>query len=187
MGKVVILSAPSGAGKSTIGKHLLDQDLGLEFSISACSREPRQGEKDGIDYYFLSEKNFREKIKNDEFIEWEEVYPGNFYGTLKKELDRIWNKGKNVLFDVDIAGGTSLKQKFQDQALSIFIKPPSMKELERRLRNRSSDSEESIQKRLTKAKEEIARANEFDIIIINDFLDKALQETTGIVQDFLNK
>ena len=184
-GKLVIISAPSGSGKTTIVKHLLQSSLHLEFSVSACNREKREGETDGKDYYFLSDKAFKEKIEKGEFVEWEEVYPGRFYGTLKSELQRIWKKGNHVLFDVDVVGGVNLKRMFKDDALAVFVKAPSAEEIEKRLRARSSDNEDSIGKRVAKIKEELRYEPAFDKVIINDRLDEALDEAEKLVADFL--
>ena len=184
-GKLVIISAPSGAGKSTIVRHLLDSDLKLEFSISATTRIMREGEMNGRDYYFLTPEEFRNNISNDEFVEWEEVYEDHMYGTLKSELDRIWAAGKNVLFDVDVMGGINLKKIFGSQALSIFIKPPSIDELEARLVKRGTDSVEKIKMRIAKARSEMEYAIKFDRIVINDNLEKALDESYTIIESFL--
>jgi guanylate kinase len=184
-GKLVIISAPSGSGKTTIVHHLLHQDLSLEFSVSACSRERRKDEVDGMDYYFIPVEIFKNKIKNDEFVEWEEVYPEQFYGTLRSEIERIWANGKHVIFDVDVIGGLSLKRKFPEVALAIFVMPPSIQELEKRLAARSSDSQRSIRKRVEKAKEEISYSNQFDTIIVNDILETALEKAEHTVRNFL--
>jgi guanylate kinase len=184
-GKCVIFSAPSGAGKTTIVHHLLDKDLGLEFSVSACSREPRPNEVDGKDYHFLGVDKFKEKIKEGAFVEWEEVYSNNFYGTLYAEIERIWNEGKTVIFDVDVIGGLNLKRKFQEQALAIFVQPPSYTELERRLRSRSTETESKINQRMEKAKKELKFAPEFDHIIVNDELEAAIAEAEQSVREFL--
>jgi guanylate kinase len=184
-GKCVIFSAPSGAGKTTIVHHLLDKDLGLEFSVSACSREPRPNEVDGKDYHFLGVDKFKEKIKEGAFVEWEEVYSNNFYGTLYAEIERIWNEGKTVIFDVDVIGGLNLKRKFQEQALAIFVQPPSYTELERRLRSRSTETESKINQRMEKAKKELKFAPEFDHIIVNDELEAAIAEAEQLVREFL--
>lgn len=184
-GKCVIFSAPSGAGKTTIVHHLLDKDLGLEFSVSACSREPRPNEVDGKDYHFLGVDKFKEKIKEGAFVEWEEVYSNNFYGTLYDEIERIWNEGKTVIFDVDVIGGLNLKRKFQEQALAIFVQPPSYTELERRLRSRSTETESKINQRMEKAKKELKFATEFDHIIVNDELEAAIAEAEQLVREFL--
>ncbi len=186
-GKCIILCAPSGAGKTSITKFLLQQDLDLEFSISACTREKRTNEVDGVDYYFLNTDDFKRRIENDEFVEWEEVYDGSFYGTLKTEINRIWNRGKNVIFDVDVEGGLSLTKYFGEKALAIFIKPPAIDELEKRLKARGTEDEEKIQKRLAKAAKEIEYAKWFDTIIVNDNLDDAQQEVLNYVKSFLKK
>lgn len=185
-GKLIVVSAPSGSGKTTIVHQVLSSDLGLEFSISACSRKPRVNEVHGKDYYFLTEKDFRNKIANNEFIEWEEVYPGNFYGTLKSELERIWQNGKEVIFDVDVVGGLNIKKQFTDKCLAIFIKAPSVEELERRLRGRSTDSEETIKKRVEKAAYELTFAPRFDTIIVNDNLETAIKQTYQEIKIFID-
>jgi guanylate kinase len=185
IGKCIILCAPSGAGKTSITKFLLEQNLDLEFSISACNREKRKNEIDGVDYHFLTTENFKNRIENNEFIEWEEVYTDNYYGTLKTEINRIWNSGKNVIFDVDVEGGLSLTKYFGEKALAIFIKPPSVDVLENRLRNRGTEDEEKIQKRLAKASKELDYAKWFDTIVVNDDLRKAEQEILTIVKSFL--
>ncbi len=185
-GRCIIFSAPSGAGKTSIVKELLKkEDLLLEFSISACSRKPRPGEINGKDYYFLSVEQFTEKIAAGEFIEWEEVYENNFYGTLKNEITRIWQKGKHVVFDVDVKGGIQLKKKLGEAALSIFIQPPSIKELENRLKNRGTETEESLAQRMGKATEEITYAGMFDEIIINDELTKAIETSHQKIRTFI--
>lgn len=186
-GKCVIFSAPSGAGKTTIVHNLLSRDLGLEFSVSACSRDPRPNEVNGKDYHFLGIERFREKINDDAFVEWEEVYTNNFYGTLKSEMDRIWSKGNTVIFDVDVIGGLNLKKQFQEDALAIFLKPPSYTELEKRLRGRSTESEEKINQRMEKATKELAFAKEFDIVLVNDDLEKACEQASNYVREFLSK
>ncbi len=186
-GKLIILSAPSGAGKTTIVKHLLQQDFNLEFSISATNREPRNGEIHGRDYYFLSPEEFLRKVENNEFLEWEEVYKGNRYGTLKSEVERIRNLGKNVIFDVDVIGGINIKKQFGDEALAIFVQPPSVNELKNRLKNRSTETEEKIRMRIEKAEYEIGFANQFDAVIVNENLDKAFAEAEKIVTEFLTK
>lgn len=186
-GKLIIISAPSGAGKTTIIKHLLKHpEFKFEFSISACSRAKRDTEIDGKDYYFLSAEEFKKKISNNEFVEWEEVYKDHFYGTLKTEIDRIFLKGNNVLFDVDVKGGVSLKQIFGKNALSIFIMPPSVEELEKRLRLRHTDSEENILKRVGKAKDELLFFDKFDKVIVNDELPKAIKNTESIINEFIS-
>ncbi len=187
MGKLIIFSAPSGAGKTTIVKHLLRKLSNLEFSVSATSRPLRQGETDGKDYYFLSTEEFKKKIDRDEFLEWEEVYSGVCYGTLKSEINRIWEKGSHVLFDVDVVGGLNIKKQYPDNALAIFVMPPNSETLAERLCGRGTDSEESIQKRLDKAEWELTFAPKFDIIIVNDDLEKAVEETINIVTRFISK
>ncbi len=184
--KVIIFSAPSGAGKTTLVRYLLAQGLPLKFSISACSRAPRANEQDGKDYYFLTPTNFKEKIEADAFLEWEEVYEGMFYGTLKSELERIWSTGKQVVFDVDVAGGINIKKHFGEQALSIFISPPSIEILKNRLEARGTETTCSLQKRLEKVEIEIAQQDAFDTTIVNDDLDTACLELIKIVSDFLN-
>lgn len=184
-GKLIIVSAPSGAGKTTIVKSILDAGFNLEFSISACSRAKRPTEVDGKDYYFLSVEEFKQKIAQDAFIEWEEVYKDHFYGTLKSEVNRIWESGNHVIFDVDVIGGLNIKKIYKEIALAIFIMPPSVEELETRLRKRSTESEESLRKRMSKAKHELTFAFSFDKIIVNDDLEKAIEETHEIVETFL--
>jgi guanylate kinase len=186
-GKAIIFSAPSGAGKTTIVKHLLGLDMGLAFSISACSRPPRQNERDGKDYYFLSVEDFRRKIQQAEFVEWEEVYPGHYYGTLKSELERIWDQGRHVIFDVDVIGGINLKKYFQRNALAIFVQPPSLEVLEKRLRARSTDSEEEILGRIAKAGSELDFAGKFDIRLTNDALEDTLRKAEEVVRKFLER
>jgi guanylate kinase len=186
-GKFIIFSAPSGAGKTTIVKNLLTSGLPLEFSISACSRSPREGEVNGKDYYFLSMADFKEKIKNGEFIEWEEVYNGNYYGTLKSEIERIWNNGNHVLFDIDVKGGLNLKSKYTKETLSVFVMPPSVEELERRLVYRSTDDAETIRKRVVKAVYELKFADQFDVILVNDNLQEAQNKAFKIVSEFIYK
>ena len=186
-GKCVIFSAPSGAGKTTIVHHLLNQNIGLEFSVSACSREPRANEIDGKDYHFLGIEGFKKNIEDDAFVEWEEVYTNNFYGTLKSEMDRIWADGKAVIFDVDVIGGLNLKKQFKDDALAIFVQPPSYEELEKRLRGRSTESEDKIAQRMEKANTELSFSPEFDIVLINDNLEKACEDAKKLVVNFLNE
>ena len=186
-GKLIVFSAPSGSGKTTIVKHLLAQEcLNLEFSISATSRKKRGEEIDAKDYYFLSAQEFKTKIKNNEFLEWEEVYRDNFYGTLKTEVERIWAKGKHVIFDIDVSGGLRIKRKFPDQTLAVFVKPPSIDELKIRLKKRKTESEDKINMRVAKASAELATAPLFNVIIENDDLNKALQEAESLVSEFLN-
>ncbi|MDB4851312.1 guanylate kinase [Flavobacteriaceae bacterium] len=187
-GKLIVFSAPSGSGKTTIVRHLLNQEqFQLEFSISATSREARGKEKDGEDYYFISAKEFKNKIKLDEFLEWEEVYIDNFYGTLKTELERIWAKGKHVIFDIDVAGGLRIKKKFPERTLAVFVKPPDINELIIRLKQRGEESPEKIAMRVAKAPTEMATAPQFDTIILNDDLTTALNDAENLVKDFLNK
>jgi guanylate kinase len=185
-GKLIVFSAPSGSGKTTIVKHLLKQpELNLEFSISATSREARGKEVDGKDYYFLSLKEFKNKIKNDEFLEWEEVYRDNFYGTLKSEVERIWAQGKHVIFDIDVSGGLRIKRKFPEQTLAIFVKPPDLNELVRRLKDRGEESPEKISMRVAKAPAELATAPLFDVIVVNANLKDALQNAHDLVARFI--
>lgn len=184
-GKCIIFSAPSGAGKTSIVKHLLKVRNDLEFSISACNREKRSDEEEGKDYYFLSTEEFKQKIDNKEFIEWEEVYADQYYGTLKSEIDRIWTKGKHVIFDVDVVGGLSLTRYFKEKALAIFVKAPSVEALEKRLRSRGTESDEKIAKRLGKAKQEMDYAKWFDVELLNDDLAKACREAEMMVGAFL--
>ncbi len=184
--KLIIFSAPSGSGKSTIVNHLLSKtDLPLAFSISATTRSPRDHEKNGIHYYFLNSTNFKEDISTEKFIEYEEVYPDLFYGTYKSEITRIWDSKQAVVFDIDVAGGIALKSKFPKESLSVFIQPPSVAELERRLRVRNTDQEEIIQMRVAKAKEELLTASKFDVILKNDDLPTALKEAEDLVSQFL--
>lgn len=185
MNKAIIISAPSGAGKTTIVKALLERIPILEFSVSACTRAMRTGEVNGKDYYFLPVEEFRRRIDNDEFVEFQEVYAGSFYGTLKSELERIWDKGHAVIFEVDAVGGVNLKQFFGDQALSVFIRPPSIETLETRLRARNTDDDASIEKRMAKARFELSFADRFDRVIINDHLDDAIQDAVDTVTEFL--
>ncbi|MEN8115716.1 MAG: guanylate kinase [Bacteroidota bacterium] len=184
-GKLIIFSAPSGAGKTTIVKHLLEKDFDLKFSISATSRKARHTETHGRDYYFLSEKEFNQKVEGDEFLEWEEVYKGTCYGTLKSEVERIRNLGKNVIFDVDVVGGLNIKRYYGDEALSVFVKPPSVEELRNRLTNRSTETEEKIAMRIAKAEQELSFAPQFDVIITNDNLDVAFKEAEKLISEFL--
>ena len=187
-GKLIVFSAPSGSGKTTIVRHLLNQEqFQLEFSISATSREARGNEKDSEDYYFISAKEFKNKIKLDEFLEWEEVYIDNFYGTLKTEVERIWAKGKHVIFDIDVAGGLRIKKKFPERTLAVFVKPPDINELIIRLKQRGEESPEKIAMRVAKAPTEMATAPQFDTIILNDDLTTALNDAENLVKDFLNK
>ncbi|MBQ8204254.1 MAG: guanylate kinase [Alistipes sp.] len=183
--KLIIFSAPSGSGKTTIVRELLKRFDCFEFSISATSRQPRGQEQNGIDYYFMSNDEFRSRVERDEFVEWEEVYAGTCYGTLKSEMERIWNNGNVIIFDVDVMGGINLKQLFGDNACSIFIMPPSVEELERRLRGRGTDAEEVIAKRIAKAEFELSKATEFDFKVVNDDLQTAVDETAAIITNFL--
>ncbi len=185
-GKAIIFSAPSGSGKTTIVKHLLKEIDNLSFSISACSRKARPHEINGTDYYFLSAQDFKKNIQNNAFVEWEEVYSDNYYGTLKSEIDRIWQLGKHVIFDVDVKGGLNLKKYFGSNALAIFVKTPDLETLEARLRGRGTDSEEKVQQRLAKAKDEIAFMPDFDIVLENYELENTLDNATNIVKKFIN-
>ena len=185
-GKLLVFSAPSGSGKTTIVRHLLRLDyLNLEFSVSATSRENRGKEVDGEDYYFISLKEFKNKIRNDEFLEWEEVYRDCFYGTLKTEVERIWAKGKHVIFDIDVVGGLRIKKKFPNETLAVFVKPPSVDELKKRLKKRKTESEEKINMRVAKASLELATAPQFDQIIKNINLEDALLEAEDLVANFV--
>jgi guanylate kinase len=187
-GKLLVFSAPSGSGKTTIVRHLLAQpDLNLEFSISCTTRAPRGEEIDGKDYYFISWDEFKKHIKAEEFVEWEEVYTDNFYGTLKAEVERIWALGKHVIFDIDVAGGLRIKHKFPNETLAVFVKPPSVDELKRRLKQRSTESEDKINMRIAKASVELATAPQFDTIIKNYDLEVAKQDAYQLVKDFINK
>lgn len=185
-GKLIVFSAPSGSGKTTIVQHLLKQkELNLEFSISATSRDPRGDEQNGKDYYFLSLKEFKQKIKNDEFLEWEEVYRDNFYGTLKSEVERIWKEGKHVIFDIDVVGGLDIKNIYPERTLAVFVKPPSIEELKIRLKKRKTETPDKINMRVAKASIELATAPQFDFIIENNNLEKALQESYNLVANYL--
>ena len=185
-GRLVIISAPSGAGKTTIVNHLLGKGLNLEFSISATTRTPRGSEKNGKDYYFISPDEFRHKIANNDFVEWEEVYRDHYYGTLKSEIERIWANGCHVLFDVDVMGGIALKNIFRDEAIAIFIMPPSVDELEKRLRLRATDDPTKIRVRVDKAIDEMNFAGKFDYIVVNDNLEQAKDETYRFVSGFID-
>ena len=188
MNKVIIFSAPSGAGKSTIVNHILGLHPEMEFSVSATSRTPRGNEKDGVEYYFFSEKKFRDLIAEDSFVEYEEVYPGSFYGTLKSEVERIWAKGHIIVFDIDVKGGVNVKRIFGDKAFSIFIKAPSVEELRRRLEGRGTDSPEAIERRVAKARSETEFAEgKFDYVLVNDDLPKALAEAEKVIADFISR
>ena len=185
--KVVIFSAPSGSGKSTIVNHILKIHPEMEFSVSATSRAPRGQERDGIEYHFFTADEFRKMISEDKFVEYEEVYAGSFYGTLKSEVERIWDKGHVIIFDVDVKGGVNLKKYFGDKALSVFNQAPSVEELRKRLVARGTDSAEAIEKRVAKAAEEMTYADKFDHILVNDNLQKAYEEAELIVNQFLSK
>jgi len=185
--KLIVFSAPSGSGKTTIVRHLLEQtDLPLAFSISATTRAPRGAEKNGEDYYFLNEETFKTKIRKKEFLEYEEVYKGLFYGTLESEVKRLWNENKAVLFDIDVMGGISIKNSFPNKTLTVFVQPPSIETLERRLKLRNTDNEKTLQVRLNKAQQELEQADRFDKIIINDDLATTLSETEELVRAFLS-
>ena len=187
-GKLLVFSAPSGSGKTTIVRHLLAQpELNLAFSVSAATREPRGQEINGIDYYFISIDEFKSHIKAEDFVEWEEVYRDNFYGTLKSEVERIWALGKNVIFDIDVAGGLRIKKKFPQETLAVFVKPPSIDELKIRLKKRSTESDEKINMRIAKASVELATAPQFDVIIKNYDLDVAKAEACDLVREFVKK
>jgi guanylate kinase len=187
-GKAIIFSAPSGSGKTTIVKHLLETNDHLGFSISACTRDKRgRKEENGKDYYFLTPEEFKEKIDKDEFIEWEEVYAGNFYGTLKSEIERIWAEGKHVLFDVDVKGGLQLKEYFKERGLAVFVKVPSLEILEQRLHDRQTDSSSSISQRLFKAKFEMSFESKFDVTLINEDLEDSLKKAQHLVDSFIKQ
>ena len=185
-GKLIVFSAPSGSGKTTIVHHLLGvRELNLDFSISATSRERRGSEIDGRDYYFIKPEAFRKHIENEDFVEWEEVYKDNYYGTLRSELERIWSEGKHAIFDIDVVGGLNIKQKYPERTLAVFVKAPSLEEMERRLRERRTDSEEKIAERVAKAEREMGFAKEFDVILVNDDLEKAKKEAERLVESFI--
>jgi len=184
-GKLVIFSAPSGAGKSTLVNHLLPQFPQLSFSISATSRAPRGQEIHGKDYYFLSSEEFKARVAQDELLEWEEVYAGTYYGTLKSEVQRIWSEGGVVVFDIDVVGALNLKKQFGERALALFVQAPSIEILEKRLRGRGTDSEEKISERIDKAAQEMSRAPEFDKVVVNDDLETAKAESVAILRDFI--
>ncbi|MBI1223143.1 MAG: guanylate kinase [Bacteroidetes bacterium] len=186
MNKVIIFSAPSGAGKTTVVRHLLKNRDDLAFSVSATTRLPRQGENDGSDYYFLTTEEFQKRIKEDGFVEWEQVYNGLYYGTLKSEVERLWKAGKVVLFDVDVAGGVNLKKIYGDQALSIFVKPPSLKVLETRLRARATESEDKLNERIEKAGMEMRFEKDFDKVLLNDQLEKTLEDAMELCRKFID-
>ena len=184
-GKLFVFSAPSGSGKTTLVKHLLTQNLPLGFSISATSRSPRGQEVEGVDYYFLSQEAFQKKIEEDAFVEYEEVYNGAFYGTLRTEVERLWAEGKHVLFDIDVVGGLNIKEQFPEETLAIFVQPPSLEELENRLRKRGTETEDKIQQRLDKSAKELIYSQDFDVILVNDNLNTAKQEVVRLVKQFL--
>lgn len=185
-GKMIIISAPSGAGKTTIVRSVLQSGYNLRFSVSATSRPKRENETDSHDYYFLSEADFLKKIEEDQFVEWQEVYKNCYYGTLKSELDRIFSRGCNIIFDVDVLGGLNLKKYGKDDALALFIAPPSLEALEMRLRNRQTESEESLMKRIARAEYEMSFQNQFDRIIVNEVLEVAVAQTRAYIEEFLN-
>ncbi len=187
MGKLIIFSAPSGSGKSTIINHLLQQDLNLAFSISATSRPPRGTERDGVEYFFLTPDEFRERIARDEFLEYEEVYPGRFYGTLKSQVEKQLAAGQNVVFDVDVVGGCNIKKYYGERALSVFIQPPSVEELRLRLVGRGTDAPEVIEDRVAKAEYELGFAPQFDVVVVNDNLEEAQQRAYDVIRNFLNR
>ena len=184
-GKLIVFSAPSGSGKTTLVQHLLSQSIPLGFSISATSRAPRGKEQNGIDYHFMTPKEFQEKIQQDAFLEYEEVYQGLYYGTLLSELNRLWNQEKHILFDIDVIGGLNIKKKYPNNTLAIFVQPPSIKILEERLKKRATDSEETIQKRIQKAQMEIEYAPKFDTVLINKDLKTAKKEVVQVVRNFI--
>lgn len=186
-GKLIIFSAPSGAGKTTIVQYLLREFPQLGFSVSACNREKRNGEVHGVHYYFLSTEEFQKRIENNEFAEWEEVYKGHYYGTLRSEIERIWKQGKHVIFDIDVIGGMNLKKQFGDKALAIFVMPPSIEHLELRLKSRETESPESIARRVAKAESELRTAELFDKSMLNDSLNEAFAEAKKIVAEFIEK
>ncbi|MCF0059321.1 guanylate kinase [Dyadobacter sp. CY356] len=186
-GKLIIFSAPSGSGKTTIVRHLLNKySSQLAFSVSACTRPRREYEIDGKDYYFLSIDDFRQRIANQEFAEWEEVYAGNYYGTLKAEIQRLWNEGKHVVFDVDVKGGLKLKEAYEKNALAVFVKVSSEEEIERRLGGRGTETEKTLATRLAKVRYELSFEHEFDTVVINDNLEDALQEAENLIEEFIN-
>ena len=184
-GKVIIFSAPSGSGKSTIVHHILELHPEMEFSISATSRAPRGDEQEGVDYYYISNEEFRRRIEADEFVEWQQVYAGHHYGTLKSEVERIWEKGHVIIFDVDVKGGVNLKKYFGDDAMSVFVKAPSIEEIRRRLIARGTDTPEAIEERVSKASEEMTYQDKFDYVLMNDDLEEAFREIEDAVAGFL--
>ena len=186
LGKLIVFSAPSGSGKTTLVRHLLTDNLQLGFSISATSRLPRKGEINGKDYYFITEQEFRQKIQEKAFVEFEEVYEGTFYGTYQSEIERLWSENKHVLFDIDVVGGLNVKHQFPNQTLALFVSPPSLNALEQRLRTRGTETEEKIAQRMEKSTEELTRAIDFDVILLNENLTLAKQEASRLVREFLD-
>jgi guanylate kinase len=185
--KLLIVTAPSGAGKTTIVRHLLQNFSNLAFSISATTRERRAHEVDGVDYYFIGVEDFKARVQAGAFVEWEEVYEDQFYGTLRSEIERLWAEGKDIVFDIDVRGAVNLKNSFPEQALTIFVKPPSPEVLFERLRQRRTESEESLRKRIARASDELAWENKFDVVLVNDILDRVLAEATDVAAGFLNQ
>lgn len=184
-GKLIIVCAPSGAGKTTIVRHILENVPGIEFSVSATNRKQRPNEVNGVDYYFISTEEFTQKIASDDFLEWEEVYPGTFYGTLKNEIDRIWNRGNHVIFDVDVEGGLNIKRHYGKRALLVFVMPPSLDVLKERLFNRATETEKSFKTRVAKAEREMEYSKHADRILVNDTLEVCLPEALTMARDFL--
>jgi len=186
-GKLIIITAPSGAGKTTIVQRLLNDNENLDFSVSACTREKREGETHGKDYYFITKDEFRNKVDQEMFVEWEEVYDGNYYGTLKSELNRLWDMDRHAVFDIDVRGALNIKDQYGDRAISIFIKPPSFETLVKRLTNRATENEDSLKKRIGKAKEELGYEDKFDQVIVNDILEDAVNKAQILVENFINR
>ncbi len=187
MSKLLIFTAPSGAGKTTIVRHLLQRFDNLAFSVSATTRSKRPGEEEGLDYYFLSVDQFKEKIRQREFVEWEEVYENQFYGTLKSEVERLWQAGKHIIFDIDVKGALSIKRHFPREALTVYVQPPSREVLIRRLQQRQTEDENSLKRRIKRASQELMYADQFDVVLVNDELTIAQQEAEHIVRDFLDR
>lgn len=185
--KIIIFSAPSGAGKTTIVKYLLQHNTHLGFSVSACTRQRREGERDGVDYYFLSPEEFKRRIQSEAFVEWQEVYENLYYGTLKSEIERLWGLGKTVLFDVDVKGGINLKKYFGSKALSIFVKPPSMEVLKERLKVRNTEDEESLKIRFAKMEQELRFEPEFDFVLMNENLEETFLKAQQVIDEFLGR